>query len=159
MTEKRFIMGIAVAVLIGFICGQKCAFKGQNEPIKEKVDTLFIYDTLVAYEPIYIERRVIDSVLVPVTDSVTIHDTLFVLLEREQVMWADSLCEVYASGIKPEIDSVRHFVCDKIVTIEKVQEVKVKSRWGLGIQAGAGVGKDGLTPYVGIGLSYNLLSW
>lgn len=159
MREKRIIVGVAIAVLIGFICGQKCAFKGQNEPIKAKVDTLFIYDTMTAYEPIFIERRIIDSVLVPVVDSVTIRDTLFVLLEREQVMWADSLCEVYASGIRPEIDSVRHFVCDKIVTIETLKEVKVQSRWGLGIQAGMGASKDGLSPYIGVGISYNILSW
>ena len=46
-----------------------------------------------------------------------------------------------------------------IITREiPVIQVK-KTRWSIGIQAGMGVGKDGVFPYVGGGISYNLLSW
>ena len=86
-------------------------------------------------------------------------DTIYVVMAREQVEWVDSLCAVYASGINPQVDSVRHFVKETIINhYIPVVEVK-KTRWGVGIQAGAGVGKGGLTPYVGVGVSYNLISW
>ena len=145
--------------MLGFCIGQKHPHKLPVEPIKTKVDTLVIHDTLTSYEPVFIERQKLDSVLVPVLDTMMIHDTTFVFLEREKVTWRDSLCEVYASGIMTSVDSVKHFQEYKYITIETQVPVKVRSHWGLGVQAGYGVGKGGLTPYVGVGISYNLLSW
>ena len=150
---------LATFFMLGFIIGQKHPQKLPVEPIKVKVDTLVIHDTTMSYRPIYVDRVKLDSVLVPVVDSVKIHDTTFVYLEREKVTWRDSLCEVYVSGIMASVDSVRHFQEYKYITIEKQVPVKVKSHWGLGVNAGYGVGKGGLTPYVGVGISYNILSW
>ena len=150
---------LACVFLFGFIIGQKHSQKLPVEPIKVKVDTLVIHDTIMSYKPIYVDRVKLDSVLVPVLDTMMIHDTTFVYLEREKVTWRDSLCEVYASGIMASVDSVRHFQEYKYITIEKQVPVKVKTHWGLGVNAGYGVGKGGFTPYIGVGISYNLLSW
>lgn len=156
-------VGVAVAVLIGFLIGQKHPQKSPVEPIKEKVDTLLIFDTITLTKPVFVEKIQLDSVLVPVTDTLWKHDTLYVYLVREQIQWQDSLCRVYASGINPQVDSVTHFVQETIVNREISVPVKVKSRWGLGIQVGYGAGINGkqvyLTPYVGVGISYNILSW
>ena len=156
-------MGIAVAVLIGFLIGQKHPQKLPVEPIKEKVDTLLIFDTITLTKPVFVEKIQLDSVYMPVTDTLWKHDTLYVYLEREQIQWQDSLCRVYASGINPQVDSVTHFVQETIINREISVPVKVKSRWGLGIQVGYGAGINGkqvyLTPYVGVGISYNILSW
>ena len=155
--------GIAVAVLIGFLIGQKHPQKSPVEPIKEEVDTLLIFDTITLTKPVFVEKIQLDSVLIPVTDTLWLHDTLYVYLEREQIQWQDSLCRVYASGVNPQVDSVTHFVQETIITREISVPVKVKSRWGLGIQVGYGAGVNGkqvyLTPYVGVGISYNILSW
>ena len=156
-------VGIAVAVLIGFLIGQQHPQKLPVEPIKEKVDTLLIFDTITLSKPVFVEKIQLDSVYMPVTDTLWKHDTLYVYLEREQIQWQDSLCRVYASGINPQVDSVTHFVQETIITREISVPVKVKSRWGLGIQVGYGAGVNGkqvyLTPYVGVGISYNILSW
>ena len=156
-------VGIAVAVLIGVLIGQKHPQKSPVEPIKEKVDTLLIFDTITLTKPVFVEKIQLDSVYMPVTDTLWKHDTLYVYLEREQIQWQDSLCRVYASGINPQVDSVTHFVQETIITREIPVPVKVKSRWGLGIQVGYGAGVNGkqvyLTPYVGVGISYNILSW
>lgn len=156
-------VGIAVAVLIGFLIGQKHPQKLPVESIKEKVDTLLIFDTITLTKPVFVEKIQLDSVYMPVTDTLWKHDTLYVYLEREQIQWQDSLCRVYASGINPQVDSVTHFVQETIITREISVPVKVKSRWGLGIQVGYGAGVNGkqvyLTPYVGVGISYNILSW
>ena len=156
-------VGIAVAVLIGFLIGHKHPQKSPVEPIKEKVDTLLIFDTITLTKPVFVEKIQLDSVYMPVTDTLWKHDTLYVYLEREQIQWQDSLCRVYASGINPQVDSVTHFVQETIINREISVPVKVKSRWGLGIQVGYGAGINGkqvyLTPYVGVGISYNILSW
>ena len=156
-------VGIAVAVLIGFLIGQKHPQKSPVEPIKEKVDTLLIFDTITLTKPVFVEKIQLDSVYMPVTDTLWKHDTLYVYLEREQIQWQDSLCRVYASGINPQVDSVTHFVQETIINREISVPVKVKSQWGLGIQVGYGAGVNGkqvyMTPYVGVGISYNILSW
>jgi len=152
-------MGIVVAILIGFLVGHRCGRNDQGEHPKPKVDTLFIRDTFKVTEPKFITRRVVDSIPYPVGDTIRMRDTLFVILERQQVTWEDSLARVYASGVNPHVDSVIHFTQEMVITKEiPVIQVK-KTRWGIGVQAGAGGGKNGLTPYVGVGVSYNILSW
>lgn len=157
--ELVCVLGIAAAILCAFMIGQKCPLKSPISTIETKVDTLLVHDTITAYEPIFLEKKVIEKQLVRISDTLSIHDTLFVYLDREQVVWQDSLSLVYASGILPQIDSVKHFTTEKIVTIEKSIPITKKTHWGIGVQAGMGAGKGGLTPYVGVGVSYNFLSW
>lgn len=150
-------VGLAVAVLLGFLVGQRCPRNGGGETPTPKVDTLVIRDTFKVTEPIYVTKRVVDSIPYPVTDTLRLRDTLYVILEMEQIRWEDSLSVVYASGVMPQVDSVIHHTESLIITKE-IPVIK-KTRWGLGVQAGMGAGKGGLTPYVGVGISYNLISW
>lgn len=159
--ERYIILGlwIAVAILISFFAGRRW---GRNSPVGQlepKVDTLVVRDTIKVAEPVDVTKRVVDSVAYPVTDTIRMRDTLYVLLEREQIRWEDSLAVVYASGVRPQVDSVIHFTRDLIITKE-IPVIQVKrTRWGIGVQAGVTGSKTGVMPYVGVGVSYNLLSW
>lgn len=162
MKGRKYILtgiGVAVAILILFLFDRIIPRNAPQEPQSIRVDTLFIRDTIKVTEPVYVTRRMVDSVLVPVTDTIRLRDTLYVFLEREQIRWEDSLSVVYASGVRPEIDSVIHYA-ERMVIVKEIPVVRVKkTRWGVGIQAGAGATRDGLTPYIGVGMSYNILSW
>lgn len=166
-TIKRLLIVIAAmaaAIGISYLIGRRDGRKAANLGDSVKVDTLVVFDTITQYEPIVEERIKLEKILVPVakTDTLWMHDTLLVYLEREQLVWQDSLSRIYASGIFPQIDSVEHFVKDRIVTIEKSRVVPKPCRWSIGIQAGYGVTISGsvkAAPYLGIGVSYNLLSW
>lgn len=151
--------GIVAAACLGFIIGHRSCKNRPVEPPIVKVDTLFIRDTIKVTEPKFITKVKTDTVTYQVTKEkiVTKHDTMYVVMERDQIRWEDSLAVVYASGIDPQVDSVIHFTQDLILT----QEIPVikKTKWGIGVHAGYGAGKDGLSPYVGVGVSYNLLSW
>ena len=152
------LLTIVVFTLIGYKHGLKSAVV----EVSEFVDTIYIRDTFTQYKPIFEERVVLKNVPVPVTDTLTIHDTLYVYLDREQVVWQDTLSRVYVSGIMPQIDSVQHFIREVIVTMEKTRYVKKPCRWGVGIHAGYGIqlGEQFKTaPYIGMGVSYNILSW
>ena len=150
---------ILLTFYVGMLIGQKHRQKMPLEPTEIKVDTLVIRDTIMQYKPIFVDKIKVDSVLIPVKDTIVIRDSVYIYMDREKITWRDSLCEVYASGIMASVDSVRHFQEYKYITIETQVPVKVKSHWGLGVNAGYGVGKGGLTPYIGVGISYNLLSW
>ena len=150
-------VGIAAAILIGFLVGREFPKDAPGLMPTPQVDTLVIRDTICVTQAKYVTKRVVDSIPFPVTDTIRLRDTLYVYLEREQVTWEDSLARVYASGVKPQVDSVIYFVQERVITKEiPVMEVK-KTRWGIGIQAGVTIGKDGVSPYLGIGGSYNIL--
>ena len=164
-TIKRIVFAVAaiiLSLLISYFIGRRDGFNLAVEAETEKVDTLYLRDTIVQYEPILEERVVLKKVPVIITDTLRIHDTLYVYLEREQVVWQDSLSRVYASGIMPQVDSVIHYTNERIITKEVTISVKKPCRWGLGIHAGYGVQfgkKITASPYIGVGVSYNILSW
>ena len=77
---------VVSSFLIGFGRGQNCSVIEDSV----KVDTLVICDTIVQEKPIYVDRMVIEKVLVHATDTLWQHDTLYVLMDREQIVWQDS---------------------------------------------------------------------
>ena len=149
---KRDIVIVLVSLALGFIAGRGCVKTPPCGPPEVRVDTLTVRDTIVAYKPIVTVRRVVDTMTVPVQVRDT--DTIFVQLPREQLEWTDTLATIWVSGYRPAVDSVRHYTQTQIVT---VTERTPAPRWALGIQAGVGAGRAGLTPYVGVGVTYNLL--
>ena len=169
-------VGIAVAVLIGFLIGQQNPQKPHVEPNSEKVDTLFIRDTNSYTEPpkepspdvpikeipvpVYVaDSSAIDSLLKECARLERVGDSLQLVLLRVQRHYSDSTFDAWVSGVDPRLDSIKTYQTNMVITKEiPVIQVK-KSRWGLGIQAGYGASKDGLSPYIGVGVSYNVLSW
>lgn len=179
MKGWQYIMtgvGIAVAVLIGFLIGQQYPQKLPVEPNEEKVDTLFIRDTNSFTEPpkepspdvlikeipipVYVaDSSAIDSLLDECSRLKRVGDSLQLVLLRVQRHYSDSTYDAWVSGVDPRLDSIKTYQTNIVITKEiPVIQVK-KSRWGLGIQAGYGASKDGLSPYIGVGVSYNVLSW
>ena len=154
---------IIVALALSFVAGPRDALNRLVLPQEPKVDTLFIYDTIVSEKPIYKEKRITERILVPVTDTIRVKDTLYLYAEREQIHWKDSLSDVYASGIDVNVDSVLHYVPMKVVTETTEIIIKMKPKWSIGVHAGYGAfannGQIATSPYVGLGISYNLFSW
>lgn len=165
------LRGILLLLLVLFAAGVVCYFfgmrKGESrlyEASEVKVDTLIVFDTIMSYEPVYVERVKVERVpvIVEKTDTMMVRDTMYVYMDREQLMWQDSLSRVWVSGVMPHVDSVEHFITERVVTMEVAVPKLKKSRWGLGIQVGYGVNfsRDvSSSPYVGVGISFNLLSW
>lgn len=146
-------------VLLGVGIGNSCH---QREPIinvVEKVDTLFIYDTIKVTEPLFVKERVVDSVLVAVTDTIVRNDTTFITLPRQQRKYQSPQFQAWVSGYDPKLDSIKLFQTTRTITKEIPVIQKQRPRFSVGITGGYGAGKDGLTPFVGVGLTYNLLSW
>lgn len=163
----KYLIAVTIALVVMAACVLFGVHLGRSKAeslIVEKVDTTYVHDTIMQYKPIVQEITKVERVpvQVEVRDTIMQHDTMYVYLDREQIVWQDEWSRVYASGILPQVDSVQHFITEKVVTKEIRVPVKQKSRWGLGIQAGYGIqfGKDmSHSPYIGVGLSYNILTW
>lgn len=145
MTERLknaiFSVGLLALLAAAFMAGSRWPFPSRSRPVKTKVDTLYVRDTLTVKTPVFFERRIIDTVTVPVVVRDT--DTVAVQLPREQVVWRDTLAAVYASGVLPQVDSVRHFITERIVTIHTAAPERKAPRVSFGVTAGPGVFYDG----------------
>ena len=154
---------IIVALVLSFVAGQRDALNRLVLPQEPKVDTLFIRDTIMSNDPVFVTKTKIDSIPYPVPVRDTMWKTDTIWLPKEQVMWEDTLSRVYASGVSVQIDSVLHFRSKEIITKERDVIVKVKPKWSIGVHAGYGAfaknGQIATSPYIGVGVSYNILSW
>lgn len=129
-------------------------------------DTVTVVDTVPCYRPVARDSAVVryemvrvavtDTSRVTVTDTVRVADTVEVVVPVTQKVYADSLYMAYVSGYRPRLDSI--FVYPRTRYVTTVVQGKPK-RWGIGVQAGYGVGRGGHGPYVGIGVSYDLYSF
>ena len=135
-----------------------------SSEMKVKVDTLFVYDTIFVEKPVIKKVEIIDTLLlpVPITDTLMLHDTVFVHLPIEQRQFSDLRYTAWVSGYRPQLDSIQIYQQTEYITKE-VKTVTKPKRWGIGLQAGYGVSISNkqiqATPYIGIGISYNILTW
>lgn len=160
--------GLIIAILI-IAANVGAFFWGRStvklpEPGQIQVDTVVVVhtDTIVNEKPVYVDRIKVRTEYVPVTDTLRIHDTLAVEVPIEQVEYRDTLYQAWVSGYHPALDSIRIFQQTKIVEVTKTITEKPK-RWGIGIQAGYGAtvhqGTFYASPYIGVGVSYNIIRW
>lgn len=121
-----------------------------------RTDTLTVVrtDTLRIREPVYITRRIVDTIRLVIRQTDTVY------LPRAQRRYEDSLYTAWVSGYQARLDSIRIYFPTKIRYITKeIKTAQKPPRWGLSLQAGYGISKNGLAPYAGIGVSYNILTW
>jgi len=88
--------------------------------------------------------------------------------EEEQIVYDTVKCKEIVSNLKSQIviqdtiiqtkDSIIYLTNDIINYQEKIIEIKPKpKRIGIGFQTGYGFTQDKITPYVGVGVSFNLI--
>lgn len=147
------IMAVVVAFLSGFYAG-KSARITEVKYIGEKT---IVRDTIVAERPVYVAKKVTDTIMVAVVDTVRLRDTIEVALPRETVTYRDSTYLARVSGYRPALDYIEVYQR----TVSEVQRVEVtKSRnWAFGLQAGVGAVsgfrefRPELGYYIGIGIT------
>ena len=89
----------------------------------------------------------------------TVPDSVNVVIPITQKVYEDSTYTAYISGYRTQLDSLIFRMPREVVTIKEYSKPK---RWGVGIQVGYGVNVSGtpqFSPYIGIGVSYNLFSF
>lgn len=126
--------------------------------IKEKV----IRDTIFSEKPVYINKQIIR------TDTVQFYDikqdSVYVELPYIQKEFKDSLYEAWVSGYQEvNLDSIRVFKEKQILEINNTNYItKYKNRpFSVGIQTGYGYDfmNKRSSPFIGIGVQYNLFSF
>ena len=150
----------ALLLLSGYLLGRRADRAPEPAEIV-RTDILRIRDTVLVDRPVPVEVRLTDTMLVAVTDTVTVNDTVYLSLPRETRVYGDSTYRAQVSGYRPALDWIE--VYPQTVYLTKVVKTNDVKRWGIGVQAGYGAYfRDGhmrLAPYVGVGISYNIIRW
>ena len=145
----------AGCIFAAFAFGVNYGEKRAECNYKERVIVEYRTDTITRVKPVYIASTPIVRY-----DTLRLRDTIAVPVPIERRVYADSNYRAVVSGWHPSLDSISVYPATKIITIERERVEKERSRWGLGIQAGAGLSANGVAvPYVGVGVQYNLFSW
>lgn len=160
MNGKRLLLTLTAVLCIGFLAGWFSRVPARVEDFIEKVDTLVVRDTIMRDRPVFVDRYLVrtDTVKLAVHDTTLRVDSVLVDVPIERRIYEeDSLYRAVVSGYRPSLDSL--LVYRTTTEITKFVPVPVKKRWGVGIQAGYGFGRQGISPYVGVGISYNLINF
>lgn len=98
-----------------------------------------------------IAESVVDTMLM-----VSPRDSVAVTIPITQKVYEDSTFRAYVSGYKSALDSIEIYRKSETIYIRSPTKQK---RWSVGIQAGLGVTPNNIQPYIGVGISYNILSF
>lgn len=160
MNGKRLLLTLTAVLCIGFLAGWFSRVPARVEDFIEKVDTLVVRDTIMRDRPVFVDRYLVrtDTVKLALHDTTLRVDSVLVDVPIERRIYEeDSLYRAVVSGYRPSLDSL--LVYRTTTEITKFVPVPVKKRWGVGIQAGYGFSQKGISPYVGVGISYNLINF
>lgn len=149
------LVTLAIGTVLGVVLGRRSV-----EPetiVVERVDTLVRVDTLHHPYPVPKYVRVVDSIPYPVPVPGPV-DTVWAQLPREEKVYADSTYRAVVSGVFPSLDSIDVYSREVFITRDRTVYVQ-PGRWSVGVQAGVGVAKAGLSPYIGVGVQYRLFSF
>ena len=161
MKTKNIIILSACLLIAGMVTGwfvRKGVTESDAHETVVRLDTLVVRDTVRERLPVYV-----DTMLVALTDTVRVSDTVYVRLPREQKRYADTNYVAWVSGFRPSLDSIEVYPVTRYVTKTVTRTEDSRRRWGVGIQAGYGIGLAGGkvtgVPYIGVGISYNILTF
>lgn len=92
------------------------------------------------------------------SDTIYASDTCYHL--REYKEYQDSNYYAKVSGVAPRLDEIRVYpkTVTQYVYRDRIVSNKQK-RWGLGMSAGYGIGRHGLSPVLAVTINYNLFQF
>lgn len=153
------IVMMAIIMLLSLGLGYnigKCHEQRQSVP--PTVDTISIVtvDTVVIDRPVLVNHYIYKVDTLVASDTLMRHDTIYTLLPRERQVYSDTLFRAVISGVRPSLDSIS--IYGRTKTINSVVTLRTTPKWGLGLQLGLTY-NNRVTPYIGLGLQYNFLTW
>lgn len=132
----------------------------QTETVR--TDTITVRDTIRVESPAETRTEYVkEQILVPVRDTLWKHDTCYVSLPLEKRTYKREEFYAEVTGYEPRLTYIE--VYPQTTTITQTEKAARRTRWGVGVQVGYGIGTHAgvvyTTPYVGVGISYNLFSF
>lgn len=150
-----YLLGFVTCIAICLLNGWVSCHRTKDKEVITITDTLVLTDTIIKFQPKPYKVTIIDTIYLPQQPQQPQIDTLI----RQEVTYKDSTYMAVVGGIEPYLKSIEVYPKTIYVNNNTTTTIKVRSRFGLGVQAGYGLSRNGLQPYVGVGVQYNLIQW
>lgn len=155
---KNVVIALAL-IAAAFLLGRRS--------VKPEIVEIHRTDTVV------VRDTVRETVLVPKIRYLTRVDTVLLLVPGDTVkvpvlvpisrnVYEGEDYRAVVSGFRASLDTLDIFRKTQTVTNTVVQRVEVPGkpkRWGIGVSAGYALTPQGMKPYIGLGVQYDLISW
>ncbi|MBR0330462.1 MAG: hypothetical protein IIX12_02565 [Alistipes sp.] len=152
MKNATYIAALVVAFFLGQLFAQPDVVEVERVEYDTIVRTVVVADTVERVKVVY---RNLPSVEVVRTDTLVVRDTVRVAVPISRYTFSDSLYRCEVEGYEVSLKRMEVFPR----TVYRTTIVREPSRWGVGVQVGYGLSREGLSPYVGVGVNYNLISF
>lgn len=152
------MLGVIAGLVICFINGWTSCHRTTDKEVITITDTLVLTDTIIKMQPKPYKVTIIDTIYLPQQPQKPQKPQIDTLI-RQEVIYKDSTYMAVVGGIEPYLKSIEIYPKTIYVNNNTTTTIKVRSHFGLGVQAGYGYGRNGLQPYVGIGVQYTLIQW
>lgn len=167
---KKAIVILSILLIVSLVAN--LAYYIRDGPPEEKEHRETYIDTIPYRVPVPVDSCVIKYVtdtlplagaseyaLIGDTTALvekSVTDSATVIIPITQKVYEDSLFRAYVSGYHPALDSIEIYRKSETIYIRSPTKPK---RWSVGIQAGLGLTPNNIQPYIGVGVSYNILSF
>ena len=151
--------------------------KSKDKDIQELQELVKKYKNVQAATVIKTETKVVEKIVnKPIFDTVSRETAYYSKFDLDGFVWGEIIAKKDSTdlilNIRNDFNIVSHYDKGKLVldvsdknpySVTKSQRSYInlpkQKRWGLGINAGYGVSKSGLSPYIGLGVNYNLINF
>lgn len=155
---KYILLGVIAGIVICLLNGWASCHRTINKEVITITDTLVLTDTIIKMQPKPYKVTIIDTIYLPQQPQTPQQPQIDTLI-RQEVIYKDSTYMAVVGGIEPYLKSIEIYPKTIYVNNNTTTTIKVRSRFGLGVQVGYGLSRNGLQPYVGVGVQYNLTQW
>ena len=155
---KYILLGVIAGIVIFLLNGWASCHRTTDKEVITITDTLVLTDTIIKFQPKPYKVTIIDTIYLPQQPQQPQQPQIDTLI-RQEVTYKDSTYTAVVGGIEPYLKSIEIYPKTIYVNNNTTTTIKVRSRFGLGVQAGYGLSRNGLQPYVGVGVQYNLIQW
>lgn len=144
------VLGVLLLCFISFLFGKTC--KKKEIIHNTEIDT--VIDTIIQSIPV--PQYIVDvgEVEIPfpmdaIVEKDTIKDTVYINIPIQRKTYNTDDYRAVISGYRPNLDTM--------IIYHKKEIIYEKSRrWGIGLAAGYGVGREGFSPYLGAVVYYRI---
>lgn len=168
---QGYFFGILLGIMLGAAFMHECNEVRNARRYLQQTKVEEVIDTTKIRQPEPIASDVVrhDTIKVPafryitkyettdklMVDTICTVDSVYISLPITQKEYGDSTYKAWVSGYNPALDSIE--VYSRTITRSIIE--KDAKRWGVGVTTGIGYNGSKISPYIGIGVTYNILKW
>jgi hypothetical protein len=154
MKQKTiYIIATVLLLILSMIGGYKSGIShGSRISVHDTIRQMSV-ETVRIDKPVYLKSRLLEyrkSVGYSNDSGTRLKDTVY--LPYVQKEYASERYKAYVSGYDSRLDSIE--IYPQTITIRTGMKPR---RLGIGIIGGYGIGKNGFSPYIGLGIYYRIL--